>query len=104
MTTGLAVRCLRSRRCLLIYWRDSFRRRAAFGKWRRCGCVRGAALPSRCGKLARYLCAGQPRATETDDETVEKRRDEERRVGRVIFISDQRVGGCWDGVTPRIKS
>lgn len=87
MTTGLAVRCLRSRRCLLIYWRDSFRRRAAFGKWRRCGCVRGAALPSRCGKLARYLCAGQPRATETDDENggETKRRGEKGGPGNFYF-------------------
>lgn len=30
VTTVLTVRCLSSRRCLLIYWRDSFRRRVAF--------------------------------------------------------------------------
>lgn len=33
VTVVLAVRCGRSRRCLLIYWCDSFRRRAAFPKW-----------------------------------------------------------------------
>lgn len=33
VTVVRAVRCGRSRRCLLIYWRDSFRRRAAFPKW-----------------------------------------------------------------------
>lgn len=33
VTVVFAVRCGRSRRCLLIYWCDSFRRRAASPKW-----------------------------------------------------------------------
>ena len=36
---------------------------------------------------------------------TKRRGDKEKEVEeRAIFISDQRVGGCWDGITPRIKS
>lgn len=64
VTTELAVRCLRSRRCLLIYWRDNFRRRAAFRKWRRSVAEAAPRSSTSDGKLPRYL---QPRTCNGDE-------------------------------------
>lgn len=87
MTTALAVRCFRSCRCLLIYWRDSFRRRAAFRKWRRCCYVRGGSCSILVGKLIRYRCINRRRTETKGDEVVVKREKETDRL--VIFISDR---------------
>lgn len=94
VTTELAVRCLRSRRCLLIYWRDSFRRRAAFRKWRR---LRLAPPPP----MANFLVTCNPEpVTETKGEDRNERGREGRRErSSLIFISDRCVGRSGKGRT-----
>lgn len=96
VTVVLAVRCGRSRRCLLIYWRDSFRRRAAFPKW----------VPPRAPRVPFNAPAATSRRTFRF--TCGRRRERESvhppfprtlRGRSLIFISDRR-----SGVTPRIKS
>lgn len=111
VTVVLAVRCGRSRRCLLIYWCDSFRRRAAFPKW----------WPPRALWVPFNVPATTSRRTSVSPASVrarEKRRGKEEESEKeraswntsrdsrsdgparsLIFISDRR-----NGVTPRIKS
>lgn len=96
VTVVFAVRCGRSRRCLLIYWCDSFRRRAAFPKW--CPRVRHGYLltprPRPHGELPFHLRLKERKRERGRDSCIP------RSVCRsLIFISDRR-----SGVTPRIKS
>lgn len=100
VTVVLAVRCGRSRRCLLIYWCDSFRRRAAFPKW--CPRVHHGYLltprPRPHNQLPFHLRTKE-RERGKESRGVERRREERRgeergaltpRTGRAVGLSHAR--------------